>query len=577
MTIEATTNPIRPHWSLARTARAGAVLAATACGALAGSALAAPLNCAALGGLKVPASTIGLPTRGALVTGATEVPAGGSGAKTFGPYCKVLADIAPIDPAAPAIKMQVNLPVAWNGKAMMFGGGGYDGTIADATADVPAGPVDRPNPLGRGYATFSSDSGHQLSVNPDEPGAFALNDEARRNFSYEALKKTRDAALFLLTARYGRKPARAYMVGGSSGGREALAFAQKWPTDFDGLIVYYPASAAVSLDLAFGRITRALAAPGAYPSPAKRQLLLAAAMEACDKLDGVVDGVISNQRACNRLFDPATATVNGKPLRCPGGTDAGDTCLGDPQIAALRTIDTPITFGYRLASGETGYPGFNAWGADLGRPGAGLEQLVNFLGLGVQPPAAPIRNPIFAGGMPFLAGFWDQWIRYFVTRDPKVNSLAFDPQHPGPYRDRISQLATEQDLTATDLSAFQAHGGKIIIVHGTADQLVSPRATEAYVGQVAKRMGADRTAGFIRYYEIPGYAHVVSTVFNASWDSVGALENWAEHNQAPGNLIVTDLTGVRGRTRPLCEYPAWPRYIGTGDVNTASSFTCVSG
>lgn len=551
-------------------------LAAIGCGPLAGPVAAAPLECTALQGMKVPVASIGLPTRGAVVTGATVVPAGGSGTKTTGTYCKLLADIAPIDPAAPAIKVQVNLPVQWNGKAMMFGGGGYDGTIADATADVPAGPVDQPNPLGRGYATFSSDSGHEVSANPTEPAAFALNDEARRNFAYEALKKTRDAALFLMTARYGRGPTRAYMVGGSSGGREALAFAQKWPTDFDGLIVYYPASAAASLDLAFGRITRALAAPGTFPSLAKRQLLLAAAIEACDRLDGAADGVIGNQRACNQRFDPATATVKGKPLRCPGGTDAGDTCLSDAQIAAFRTINTPIVFGYGLASGETGYPGFNAWGTDFGRPGAGVEQLVTFLGLGVEAPAAPIRNPTFAGGVPYETGFWDQWIKYFVTRDPRANSLSFDPEHPGTYRARISQLSAEQDLTATDLSAFQAHGGKILIVHGTADQLVSPRATEAYVDRVTKRMGAKRTASFLRYYEIPGYAHVVSTIFNSSWDSVSALEAWAERGEAPNNPVVTDLTGVPGRTRPLCEYPRWPRYTGTGDVNAASSFVCVS-
>ncbi len=553
-----------------------AFLAAIGCSPLVGTTAAAPLDCTALQGLRVPPATIGLPTRGAVVTGATVVPASGSGAKTTGTYCKLLADIAPIDPTAPAIKLQVNLPVQWNGKAMMFGGGGYDGTVPDATADVPAGPTDRPNPLGRGYATFSSDSGHEVSTNPTEPGAFALNDEARRNFAYEALKKTRDAALFLMTAHYGRGPTRAYMVGGSSGGREALAFAQRWPTDFDGLIVYYPASAAASLDLAFGRITRALAAPGAWPSLAKRQLLLAAAMETCDGLDGVVDGVISNQRACNRRFDPATATVAGKPLRCPDGADAGDSCLSDAQIAAFRTINTPIAFGYRLASGEKGYPGFNAWGADFGRPGAGVERLVTFLGLGVEAPAAPIRNPTLAGGMPYEAGFWNQWVKYFVTRDPKADSLAFDPEHPGAFRERISQLSAEQDLTATDLSAFQARGGKILIVHGTADQLVSPRATQAYVDRVTKRMGTKRTAGFLRYYEIPGYAHVVSTIFNASWDSVSALEAWAERGQAPSNPVVTDLTGVPGRTRPLCEYPKWPRYTGTGDANAASSFNCVS-
>ncbi len=80
---------------------------------------------------------------------------------------------------------------------------------------------------------------------------------------------------------------------------------------------------------------------------------------------------------------------------------------------------------------------------------------------------------------------------------------------------------------------------------------------------------------FVRYYEIPGYGHAVSTVFNASWDSLAALENWVEHGRAPERLVVTDTAGVPGRTRPLCEYPAWPRYAGGGDVNLAASFRCV--
>ncbi|WP_457355548.1 tannase/feruloyl esterase family alpha/beta hydrolase [Sphingomonas sp. UYP23] len=481
----------------------------------------------------------------------------------------------PIDQKAPSIKMELDLPAAWNGKAMMFGGGGFDGTIPDTTADVPAGTLDKPTPLGRGYAMFASDSGHQLSSNPDEPGAFALNDEARRNFSFEALKKVHDAALFYIKARYARKPDKAYMAGGSSGGREALAFAQRWPTDFDGLIVYYPASAAASLDLAFGRITRALAAPNGYLTPTKRQALFKAALETCDRLDGVEDGVISNQRACNAQFDPGVALVGHKPLRCPGGADTGEDCLSDPQIASMRVINSAISFPHRIAGTESGYPGFNAWGADFGNSGAGLEHLVTFLGLGTKAPVAPIGTPTFAGGgVPYSAGFWDQWVKYFVTRDSKFDSLSFDPSNPGIYGRRVAILKKEQDLTATDLSVFQKHGGKILIVHGTADQLVSPRATESYVDGVRKKMGDERTRSFLRYYEVPGYAHVVSTVFNASWDSLTALEKWVEIGQPPLNPVAADISGVPGRTRPLCEYPTWPRYAGKGDVNSAACFTC---
>lgn len=549
--------------------------AVSLCTLLASPATATPVNCKTFFGLKVPANAIGLATRGAVVTRASDIAGGGSGSKSFGAYCKIEADILPIDEHAPSIKMELDLPALWNGKAMMFGGGGFDGTIPDTAADVPAGVPDKPNPLGRGYATFASDSGHQLSSNPAEPGAFALNDEARRNFSYEALKKAHDTALFYIAAGYGRKPDKAYMAGGSSGGREALAFAQRWPNDFDGLIVYYPASAAAGLDLAFGRITRALAAPNGYLMPLKRQALFNAVMASCDSLDGVEDGVISNQRACNAHFNPDTALVGHKPLRCPGGVDTGEDCLSDPQIRSMRVINTPISFTHHMVGAESGYPGFNAWGTDFGNPGAGIEQLVTFLGLGTKAPVAPIGTPTFAGGgVPFSSGFWDQWVKYFVTRDPKFNSLSFDPEHPGIYGGRLDLLKKEQDLTATDLSAFQKHGGKLLIVHGTADQLVSPRATQIYVADVSKKMGAERTHSFLRYYEIPGYAHVVSTVFNASWDSLTALEKWGELGQAPLNPIVTDITGIPGRTRPLCEYPAWPRYVGKGDVNSAASFRC---
>ena len=114
------------------------------------------------------------------------------------------------------------------------------------------------------------------------------------------------------------------------------------------------------------------------------------------------------------------------------------------------------------------------------------------------------------------------------------------------------------------------------MAHGVHDQLVSTRATEEYVARVYATMGAARTAGFLRYYEIPGYNHAASTVFNAAWDSLGALEDWVERGTAPPAQVVADTVGVPGRTRPLCEYPTWPKYAGSGDVNAASSFVCAA-
>ena len=530
-------------------------------------------TCAQIATMTVPASSIGLPTTGATVTSATTVAAAGSGAAAIGEYCRVLVDIAPLDATAPRIRMQVSLPTVWNGKAMMFGGGGYDGSIPSGAGNVPAGPTDQLVPLGRGYATFSSDSGHQGGALGSQDGSFGVNDEAVANFSGDALKKTRDVALAVVKARYGVAGFRkAYFAGGSSGGREALEVVQKWPQDWDGAIVLYPAGAAASLDLQFGRVTRALAQPGAYPSQAKRKRLYDAALQACDGLDGVTDGLVSNVRACNALFDPSTATIGGVALRCAGGTEGGDSCLSDAQITALNVFNTPITFAYPLASGETQYPGFNTWGTDLGNPGSSAVQpTVTFLAFSTGQPANPMPTTA-----PYGSIFWDQWVRFFVTRDPNFNSLTLDPQNPGVYQARISALTGLQDVNQTDLSPFLAKGGRILMAHGMSDALVSTRATEQYYDRLKTTMGSARVDSFVRFYEIPGYGHAVSSVFNAAWDSLTTLENWVEKGVLPPNQVVTDSVGVPGRTRPLCDYPSFPRYNGTGDVNVAASFTCTT-
>ena len=534
-------------------------------------------SCAELNGLTIPAASIGLPTTGAVVTSTTLVPAAGVGVAAVAEYCKVLGDINPVDVNAPKIKFQVNLPGNWNNKAMMFGGGGYNGLIATGVGNVPAGPADKAAPLARGYATFGSDSGHQANANGSRDGTFGANDEALKNFASDALKKTRDAAITIIKARYADTVQKTYFAGGSTGGREALIAVQNWPQDFDGAIVLYPAWNAASLDLQFGRITRELAKPGAYPSRAKRKVLYDASLAACDSLDGVTDGLISNVNACNAIFDPATATLNGTPVRCAGGVDTGDSCLSDAQITAFKVTNTPLTLNYTLASGETTYPGFNTWGTDFGIPGTSpLQPTVLTLSLGTEQPANPMPPVAGASSPPYGSTFWDQWVKFFVTRDPTFNSLSLDPQNPGPFQARIVELTGIQDLNKSDLSVFQAKGGKILMAHGSHDALVSTRATQQYWDRIRNTMGAAKVDSFARYYEIPGYGHAVSSVFNAAWDSLTTLENWVEKGVTPPNQVVADTAGVPGRTRPLCDYPSWAKYKGAGDINSAQSYTCVT-
>jgi hypothetical protein len=535
------------------------------------------LSCSELNGMSIGAKSIGLPTTGAVVTSTQLVPAAGTGAAAVGEYCKVLGDISPVDPNAPKIKFQVNLPTDWNRKAMMFGGGGYNGTIATGVGNVPAGPADQPVPLGRGYATFGSDSGHQANATGSRDGSFGMNDEALMNFAGDAIKKTRDAAMEIIKAGYGKKAKITYFAGGSTGGREALLAVGNWPRDFDGAIVLYPAWNAAALDLQFGRMTRQLAKPGAYPNREKRKVLYDAAIEACDALDNARDGLISNMDACNAIFDPATATLNGQPVRCAGGMDTGNDCLSDEQIASFNVLNTPIVLNYSLASGENSYPGFNVWGTDFGNPGTHpLQALTLTLSLGTEQPANPMP-PVTAAAMPpYGSTFWDQWVKYFVTRDPDFNSLSLDPQNPGPWQSRIVELTGIQDANKTDLFAFKHRGGKILMAHGTHDALVSTRATQQYFERLRNAMGAESVDLFMRYYEIPGYGHAVSTVFNAAWDSLTTLENWVEKGIAPPPQVVTDTVGVPGRTRPLCEYPSWPKYQGGGDINVAANYTCAT-
>jgi feruloyl esterase len=530
------------------------LLAGTTLGAepaIATTPTAAVPECAGLAQTRIPASVMSLPTTGGRVTSTSVMTSVISGETIT--YCQVDADIFPVDPAAPDIKMRVALPYDWNRRALMFGGGGYNGTIPDLTSNVPFGPTDQPAPLARRYATFASDSGHQQipTAPPSLDGSFGVNDEAVHNFAAgDALKKTRDASLFLIRHAYGTNPAEVYFAGGSTGGREALVVAQRWPAAFDGVISAYPAWNNLAEVLDLGYLTQILSRPGAFPGVEKQTLLYNSVINACDGLDGVRDNVISNQRDCH--FDPHA-------LRCPGGVDAGPTCLSDPQITGVIAMSSPFRWPYRVASGETGYPGFPFLsGADMRTP---------FLGFGTTAPANPM--PVTSG---YGTQYWDQWVKYFLTRDPGYNSLDVDPRRPGKWLNRISYLSTIEDRNNADLRPFARAGGKLILLHGAADELVSHRSTNDYYQRVRDVLGSS-TRTVLRYYVVPGanHANFGTPAFAASWDSLSALERWVERGQSPTNPIVTDAT--HDRTRPLCEYPGWPRYRA-GDPDSAASFAC---
>src|SRR5215471_9760090 len=216
------------------------VVALAAASAVAVSAQAA-MPCTDLANLKIPASDIGLPSGGANIASATlaTVSADPATPGATREYCKVLGAVQPVDPAAPPVHFQVNLPVQWNGKAVQYGGGGSNGVLITGLNPLRDARADTPVPVARGFATWGTDAGHD-NKKQAEPREFALNDEALTNMAYAAYKKTRDAAVKIAAAFYGRAPTKMYFFGGSEGGREALLMAQRFPNDFDGIVSVVP-------------------------------------------------------------------------------------------------------------------------------------------------------------------------------------------------------------------------------------------------------------------------------------------------------------------------------------------------
>ncbi|MBC7990766.1 MAG: tannase/feruloyl esterase family alpha/beta hydrolase [Luteimonas sp.] len=542
------------------------------------AASAAPTSCTQLLNILIPPTAIGLPTTGATVASSVAVAASGAGASATPAYCLVSGDIMPVDTTAPNIKFQLALPDAWNQKAIMLGGGGLNGFIPPVTANLFDAPLDSKSPLQKGYAVFASDSGHQdptssnITSTSTTIAAFAVNDEALANYSGDALKKTHDAAFVLIKAAYASTPKKSYFLGTSNGGKEALIVSGRWPSDWDGVVSLMPAQNWTPGVLSYLRAAKTFAAPGAFVSREKRSVLFRAALSACDGLDGVQDGLISDVQRCNAVFDPSTALLNGSPVRCAGGVDSGDNCLSDIQIAALKTVNGPLVFDFQMASGETAYPGWNVFTSDTGVSGDSfISTYVAYLSiLGVSPQTFPVTSADL--GLRIAEG----WLRYAVARDPSFSYLNFDASNPGAYAARLSELSV-RDVSVKNLTGFATKGGKLLLMHGQADLIINPRGTELYFQGLQSTMGAAQVDSFLRFYLVPGFGHSFSSAFFAKWDQLKALEDWVESGVDPkANQVVTDIVGVPGRTRPLCIYPTWPKYKGSGDVNQAASFSCTT-
>jgi pimeloyl-ACP methyl ester carboxylesterase len=507
-------------------------------------------TCAGLQGFAVSASAIGLPNSGASVQAAVFVAASENG-NANGDFCKVTGIVKPRHSGSPDLEFEVNLPAVWNGRALQMGGGGYDGSLVTGLTQYSNQAPGSETPLKQGYVTLGSDGGHKGK--PGFDGTFGLDDEALLNYGKQSVKKAHDAALAVIRKAYGRRPDRFYFIGGSQGGHEALDAAARYPQDYDGVVAHYPAYNVTMLHLGSLNVGKALYADGGagWINPAKTKLIDDAVYAKCDALDGVKDGIISNVAACDGAFDISA-------LRCLNGADTGDTCLSDAQIRAVRTIASGYEPGFNIAGMDT----FPQWAL---LEGARFQGASNF-GQAPEP-----SNPL-SGKEALLYSAGDQTVKFIITRDPKYDPMKFDPKQ---WQERIGVVASIMDVTDVSLDKFRARGGKIIMTHGTADDFITPYNSIEYYKRQLAHFGQERLSSFLRFYVIPGFGHGFGP-FNAKFDSLVALQNWVEKSQAPSGLTAVDANKDANRTRPLCEWPTWPKFTGApGTENEAASFSCV--
>ena len=511
------------------------------------------MRCAEFAGAVLPPELIALPTAGVLIESAAMIGATAPGNQQGGEYCRITGRIKALKATTPDIRFDLNLPRRWNGRALQIGGGGYNGSVVSGTGVMPFSP-DRA-PLAQGYATFGDDSGH---VGDSSLAVFGLLDEAVTNFGFAHLKKTHDTALALIARAYGRPPQRMYFAGGSTGGREGYTVMQRYPDDYDGVIANSPALNFSGVRLLGVKLGQAeYATPGGYVPPLLLDHVYRRTLSECDGLDGAVDGIVSDVAAC-RTHEAGIV----ESLRCTGHESQHADCLSDTQLATLMLLRNGLSLPYRLAWGVSGYSGYNIFQG---------TQMTGMLGLAHQAGRLPVPT-FFANGYLFAQG--DGYIRYFVERDAGYDSMKFDIEHPGAYRPQLVALSQTIGSMNPDLARYIAHGGKLITLQGLADEVISPNQTIAYYESLIDRFGNDQVNAFMRLYMVPGFQHG-GGVFIPSVDLLGALDNWVTRNVPPETLTATDIAAAtNGRSRPLCRYPLFPRYIGKGNVNLASSFVC---
>jgi feruloyl esterase len=436
---------------------------------------------------------------------------------TIPAYCRVLMVLTPSNDSL--IDTAVFLPTEnWNGKLQVVGNGGWAGTIS-----YPAMAA----ALREGYATASNDTGHRAQ-DVGGGGMFALgHPEKITDFAYRAMHETVVKAKAITVAFYGKGPKYSYYNGCSTGGRQGLIEITKFPEDFDAATVGAPANPHVHLHAAGVQRSLQLMKNNAPLTQAKVETLHKAVMDSCDALDGVKDAIIGNPEKCH--YDPSA-------LLCKGAD--GPACLTAPEIETVRIVYSDV----KTKKGEVIWTGYE--------PGTELQ-------------VASLRNVPTAPG-----GVWDV-IRILGHQNKDYDWHNFDLDTEVAQADKAGI-----DVLTYDLSAFKAHGGKLLLYHGWADPGIPPGHTVLYYKEVLNKMGKKQDDWFKLYME-PGMAHCRGGDGPDQFNKMGVIERWREAGQAPDSIIASRVTGSTvDMTRPLCPYPQVAVYKGAGSTNDAASFSC---
>jgi len=509
-------------------------------------------TCESLAGLTLPYTTISVAQS---VLAGTFTPSGSPPITNLPAFCRVAGVIKPTSDSN--IRFEVWMPISnWNGNYQQVGNGGFGGSIfySNPAAGIPS----IADGLKRGYATAGTDDGH-ASANMFVATWALGHPEQVIDFGYRAVHETSEKAKAVVDAFYGEHPHYSYFNGCSSGGREALMEAQRFPDDFDGIIAGAPANFFTHLMAGSAWNEQAtLGDAGSYIPYTKLPAITAAAVAACDELDGVADGVIDDPRKCQ--FDPS-------PLLCTGADS--NSCLTAPQLIALEKI---YAGARNSRTGQQIFPGY--------LPGT------EAFNLGRGSWSSWITGTAPGTGLQYTIG--NQFFANMVFDDPSWDFQTFDFDSDMTFTD--TKLASILNSTDPEISSFAARGSKIIMYHGWNDPAIAPvnsvnyyeSVVRAVAGKPGSRFGdiahghAWRTTQeFFRLFMVPGMNHCGGGPAPNTFDTLTALENWVERGVAPDVIIASHITsGVVDRTRPLCRYPQIAVYQGAGSTDDAAKFAC---